>query len=76
MTLYEQAKKLPNGKRSRLVGKELEDLAIAWLTEDLGYGQIKAVLLGDEKRKRSSNVYNNLAQALRSAYVSGRIVIK
>lgn len=67
-TLLEQAKKFKSYRRIRKMSDEELELTLAWLEDEISYGQIAKVL-----GLKGSNVYNFVATGLRYLVRRGTI---
>ena len=74
-TLLEQIKKTPRKSRQSLLTQfsqsELEDVALAWLKNEIGFNQLTNSL-----KLKGSQIYNFLSTFLRQSYNSEKLEIK
>ena len=73
MTLLDQARETA-ARRLLMKTPEQQDVAPAWLTDDLSYTQVRSVL--PKASKGNSGTYVFLAMALREAFRSGRLAVR
>lgn len=72
-TLLEKAKEAKTPARRVVISKELIDLAIAWMKDEVTTGAVCSVL---GKKNGSGNTMYRICLALRQAYANGSINIQ